>query len=484
MRKFTSYLLCAVMVLGYVVIGVEAQAYAQYSGVIYEVTAAEKEDAVGIVLSDKGVTVDGGAKDAVFVSHDIVYYQDRDTYEGGNPYGEGTASERHSAQEADAHTVVNITAPGTYRVSGTLSAGQLRIDLGERARYDPQAVVNLILDNVDITCTVAPAILFQNVYECDGFRSIRNATPDVDTADAGANLILAMGSVNQIRGSHVAKIYKDNHKQKKLVKQDCAIYSYMSMNVDGCGELNLFADNEGLGTELHLTIRNGSVNIRAMDDGINVNEKGVSVVTILAGDVRILSGLSTEGDGIDSNGYVVIRGGCVISAADPNSDSGLDGDKGQFIHGGTVISLGSNEDWLGSGSEQVSVNLQFAEVQNSAIVMTDEAGGVVFGFDFAGDQVMRERIRGYKSVVISSPEFAVGETYRLYLGGSWDGQENCGFLSGDLIDGTQQRYAYNKLRHELFRDPEWDETGASVKGSVDFCMHTIVNSFSGIRNAE
>ena len=220
MRKFTSYLLCAVMLLGYVVIGVDAQAYAQYSGVIYEVTAAEKEDAVGIVLSDKGVTVDGGAKDAVFVSHDIVYYQDLDTYEGGNPYGEGTASERHSAQEADAHTVVNITAPGTYRVSGTLSAGQLRIDLGERARYDPQAVVNLILDNVDITCTVAPAILFQNVYECDGFRSVRNATPDVDTTDAGANLILAMGSVNQIRGSHVAKIYKDNQKQKKLVKQD------------------------------------------------------------------------------------------------------------------------------------------------------------------------------------------------------------------------------------------------------------------------
>ena len=74
----------------------------------------------------------------------------------------------------------------------------------------------------------------------------------------------------------------------------------------------------------------------------------------------------------------------------------------------------------------MSVNLQFAEVQNSAIVLTDETGAVVFGFNFAEDQVMREAFRGYKSVVISSPEFAVGETYRLYLGGNWDGQEKCG----------------------------------------------------------
>ena len=79
--------------------------------------------------------------------------------------------------------------------------------------------------------------------------------------------------------------------------------------------------------------------------------------------------------------------------------------------------------------------------------------------------------------MISSPAFTVGEMYRLYLGGSWDGQ-------GHLIDAIQQGYAYNKLRHELMHDPEWDEMGASVKGNVDFCMNTIVNSFSGIRNAE
>ena len=36
-----------------------------------------------------------------------------------------------------------------------------------QVKDDPKAVVTLILDNVDVTCTVAPALIFYNVYECD-----------------------------------------------------------------------------------------------------------------------------------------------------------------------------------------------------------------------------------------------------------------------------------------------------------------------------
>ena len=87
-----------------------------------------------IVLSDRGISVNGGGEtDSVYTSHDIIYYEDRDTYDSGNPYGEGEAADRHSAEEAAAHTVVNITAPGAYRVSGSLTAGQIRVDLGQEA---------------------------------------------------------------------------------------------------------------------------------------------------------------------------------------------------------------------------------------------------------------------------------------------------------------------------------------------------------------
>ena len=77
----------------------------------------------------------------------------------GSDYGEGTAEEEHSADEADAHLVVTIREAGTYRVSGELTQGQLAVDLGEDAQDDSSAVVTVILDGVDVTCTVAPAFM-------------------------------------------------------------------------------------------------------------------------------------------------------------------------------------------------------------------------------------------------------------------------------------------------------------------------------------
>ena len=94
-------------------------------------TVAPAADETSIVLSDSGVEVDGqaapaGADAAVYVGADIVYYEDgRD-----ETYGEGTEADSHDPEEAEAHTVVTITQPGTYAVSGTLSAGQIAVDLG------------------------------------------------------------------------------------------------------------------------------------------------------------------------------------------------------------------------------------------------------------------------------------------------------------------------------------------------------------------
>jgi hypothetical protein len=165
-------------------------------------TTAEQAQEVAIVLSDDAITVDGqpvstDAGNAVYVGAEIIYYHDLDTYESGNPYGEGTASDKHTDEEAAAHTCLTITKEGTYRISGTLSQGQIAIDLGKDRRTDPTAVVTLILDNANITCTVAPAVIFYNVYECDtawiaydnGEAEEYTASATQDTSAAGANVI-------------------------------------------------------------------------------------------------------------------------------------------------------------------------------------------------------------------------------------------------------------------------------------------------------
>lgn len=338
------------------------------------------EGATIIHLSDDEITVDGekiseNQEDAVYKANDIVYYQANQ----GFTYGKGTEQDEHTDEEADAHTVVHISKAGTYAIDGTLSKGQIAIDLGKEAEDDPEAVVNLILNGVDVTCTVAPAVIFYHVYEC-GSDDEESATKDVDTSLAGANVLIADDTINNISGSYVARIYKPETVElnedetevvsaKKLHKYDGAFYSKQSMNVNGdtngTGILNIYAENEGLDSELHLTINGGNINIVAGNDGINTNEDNVSVTTINGGTLNIVvEGSTGEGDGIDSNGWLVINGGTVISQACSSSmDSGIDSDMGIYINGGTVIATGNMLDHI-SGGEQNFATFTFSTTQN------------------------------------------------------------------------------------------------------------------------
>ena len=412
MKRLLALLLAALLLTGCAAAG-SAPATAPAEEKTEEPYESRFSSETRIELSDEGIKTKALS---VFATHDIIYYEDRETYESGYPYGEGGDADKHTAEEAEAHTVVNITKPGKYRVTGKLSAGQIRVDLGEDAYEDENAVVELILDNADITCTVAPAILFLNVYECDGDWSEDTAKAEVDTSKAGANLILE--GENTVSGSYVARIYKDKEGEKKLWKQDGAIYSYMSMNVFGPGALALNAENEGMDTELHLTVNGGNIVIRSGNDGINTNEDNVSVTTINGGNLHVIAGLGAEGDGIDSNGYLVINGGTVVSAAHPAADAGLDSDCGSFIHGGTVIALGSSMDWAESDSRQVTMNLQFANDRKptDAIRITREDGTEVFCYDPAADPVVGEDARRYSGAVLSCAGFKQGDTYLVYAG--------------------------------------------------------------------
>ena len=158
---------------------------------------AQEADAVQIVLSDSGVTVNGAPastdpREAVYVAHDIVFYLAGQDF----TYGEGTEADAHTQEEADAHTVLHITRPGTYVLSGKWSAGQVAVEI-EDGKKDPDAVVTLVLNGVDITCAVAPAVIFYNVYECSSDDE-DDATMDVDLSNAGANVVIADGTVKGI----------------------------------------------------------------------------------------------------------------------------------------------------------------------------------------------------------------------------------------------------------------------------------------------
>ena len=433
---------------------------------------------------------------AVYIAHDVYYFPElpvdgftRVNYDGeqewvcyytAEEYSEyifanlpvvGNSvptSMMHSEEEAYENAVLHITQAGTYILEGEWH-GQIWIDLGDTddTFSDENAKVTIILNGVDVTCTVAPALVFYSVYECDNTWEYQASwSYEVDTSDAGANVIIADGTVNNFNGENVYRMLKTTYKsgqegkavpvQKKMRKLDGAFYSYVSMNVDGgeqdTGILNIRAGYEGLDTELHLTINGGNINIFSQDDGINVNEDGVSVVTFDGGSTHILVGLGSEGDGIDSNGFLVVNNGTVIALANPNSDSGMDSDNGTYIKGGTVVALGSTMDWARADNDQTSgqavMNLQFTAAQSAdeAIIVTDTGGRTVFAYDPDKDEVAGSNARWYRGAIISAPGLQTGESYYVYVGGDVYGSETKGLydvftVTGFSSDAKQQCYS-------------------------------------------
>lgn len=388
-------------------------------------TSAETYEGTGIVLSDTGITVNGAAigKDktaAVYTANDIVYYESGKDF----TYGEGEEKDAHTKAEADAHTVVHITKPGQYVLSGKLSKGQIAVDLGEDAEEDPTAVVTLVLNGMDVTCTVAPAVIFYNVYEC-GNKDETAATKDVDTSAVGARVILANNSRNRVDGAYVARIYKPGTVElneegtevedaKKLHKYDGAFYSKMSMTVqggkqgNGNGELEIRAANEGMDTELHLTINGGVIGIESGNDGINTNEDNVSVTTVNGGFLSIVvNGATGEGDGIDSNGWLVINGGTVLAqACGFSGDAGIDSDKGIHINGGTVVATGNMLDRIEDGGQTFAVFTMGQSRKGGLIKLKNAVEETI---------ITHNVINAYSIMVVSAPQLTPGE-YTL-----WDG---------------------------------------------------------------
>ena len=303
----------------------------------------------------------------------------------------------HSASEAYNNPVLHIVEGGVYRLKGTWN-GQIWIDA------EDSEDVALILDGVNVTCTVAPAIVFYSARECGPTENIvsfdvgKKMLGDDELSHAGAIMMIADGSTNNIKGANVYRILKADKKssatkvngtdisdQKKMYKMDGALYSFVSLAIGaesniGGGRLNITSTTyEGLGSELHLLIDSGTINITAEDDGINVNEDNKSVFTMNGGSLKIVS---KKGDGIDSNGYVVINNGTLdITAAkdskqlNAEADGPIDADLGVYMSDTVTYTHQAYDPRNDAGSEDNS------EGDNSNSDSTSRKPVVIYGED-------------------------------------------------------------------------------------------------------
>ena len=377
-------------------------------------TCAAAESETAIFLSDSTVTVNGNA-----ISTDPTL-----------PVYLAYVNETHEDVPRELETlhnrVITLTAPGSYRISGTATDVQLAVKAGSTDS------VRLILDNANLTCRTAPAIA---VYSAKDPRT---------AGEYGVTIELSSGSANFITGSHT------DPQTDSEPEFDGAIDSLVSLGFEGTGSLTVDADNEGIEVAYgHLTINGGTFHITACDDPLNVSEDGFGVLTMNDGyvfsSVKPLPG--GEGDGIDSNGYIVFNGGTAINLAHPDSmDGGIDSDMGSSVNGGVIVGAGNMYDPIEADSAQLFMMLEFSE-STDQLVVTDENDVPVFAYDFPHD---------YMYVAFSSPALEEGKTYRVYLGGEIEGEARNGLYESIVryTPGVRMQHGAGSAQQRGFAMPD------------------------------
>lgn len=192
---------------------------------------------------------------------------------------------------------ITITSAGTYRVSGSLTNGQVVVDTQDKD------TVRLLLNNVDITCS--------------------NSAPVYVISAKKVIIVLQEGTVNNIKDTN----------RGDTVEPNAAIFSACDLTIYGSGQLNVQGNtNDAIASKDGLIIKSGMITANSVDDCI----RGKDYLIIKDGSLT----LTASGDGLKSDnvenascGYIDIENGIIritsgMDAIDARTDVTITG--GQF----------------------------------------------------------------------------------------------------------------------------------------------------------
>ena len=220
---------------------------------------------------------------------------------------------------------VTITAEGTYIFSGTLSEGQIVVDADK-------AKVQIVFDNVDITCASSAAVYVKSAEK--------------------VFVTLAEGAQNTLRNTDEYVAIDDNN-------IDAVIFAKSDLTLNGTGSLTIVsAEGHGIVSKDDLKITGGTYDITAAGHALSGKDS-----------VRIADGtfiLTAEKDGIhaenaddEEKGYIYIADGdfTITSDGDGMDASNIvqieDGTFDITAGGGAANSLKTHEsDMPGGGMSQ------------------------------------------------------------------------------------------------------------------------------------
>lgn len=171
--------------------------------------------------------------------------------------------------------IITISKEGTYVLSGALSEGQIVVDAD-------LAKVQLVLDNVDITCASSAAIYIKSADKTF-----------ITLADGSENILMNTAEYEAIDDNNI----------------DAVIFSKDDMTLNGKGTLTINSEyGHGIVSKDDLKLVSGTCNITAKNHALS----GKDSVRIAAGTYNLTSGkdgIHSENADDDEKGFVYIASG-------------------------------------------------------------------------------------------------------------------------------------------------------------------------------
>ena len=205
---------------------------------------------------------------------------------------------------------VTITAEGTYIFSGTLSEGQIVVDADN-------AKVQIVFDNVDITCASSAAVYVKSAEKvfvtlAEGAQNtLRNTDEYVAIDDNNIDAVIFAKSDLTLNGTGSLTI---------VSAEGHGIVSKDDLKITG-GTYDIIAAGHALSGKDSVRIADGTFILTAEKDGIhaeNADDEEKGYIYIADGDFAITS----DGDGMDASNIVQIEDGTFdITAGGGTADS-------------------------------------------------------------------------------------------------------------------------------------------------------------------
>lgn len=306
---------------------------------------------------------------------------------------------------------LNITANGDGIVATnteTTEVGNVLIadsDITIKAGLDGIQAEN-ILDIVSGTYNITSGTLMSAEESGKGLKAVNEII-----IDGGDFVISAKDDSIHTNGALVI-----NNGSLSLTSGDDGLHADNSITING-GHTTIVESYEGIEAAV-ITLNDGVVDLTSFDDGINgssgsgsqsmSSESGV-LVTINGGTLV----MDASGDGLDSNGSLVMNDGTVIVFGPTNNGNGAIDYNGTFeLKGGTLLAVGSS-----GMAEQASTSTQNTVLINFSGVAAGETVSII---DESGNIIVSVVApKTFSSIVYSGTNLVNGD-YILVSGGTTD----------------------------------------------------------------